>query len=86
MNRGSSDSGRGWYRLTSLFPGERVPFWLHSGQTYRGVPLSGGQVKICAPDADLWIVVPSSMLREVHPPTLGQALKACPRHASRFPG
>ena len=62
------------YRLTSVVPGERVPSWLHSGITYRGVLEPGRQsVRLFAPDSSLSAVVSTSLVTEVQAPTLEQS-------------
>jgi hypothetical protein len=59
----------GWYRLTSIIPGERVPPWLHTGLIYRGTIEPGGQfVRLCAPDSSLAVVVSASLVTEVTGP------------------
>jgi hypothetical protein len=60
----------GWYQLKSIVPGERVPDWLHTGLTYRGMLTPDGQlVRLFAPDSALTAIVSAALVTEVAGPS-----------------
>jgi hypothetical protein len=67
---GTDEPLDGWYRLKSIVPGERVPDWLHTGFTYRGILSPDRQlVRIFAPDSALTAVVSAALVMEVAGPS-----------------
>jgi hypothetical protein len=59
----------GWYRLTAIIPGQRVPNWLFKDHVYRGTPVRDGTtVMLSSPDSASTAHVSSALLVKVASP------------------